>query len=182
CLLETGLLALDDASVAGQEASLLEGTTVRLGVDLVEGTVDAKAQRAGLTGDAATLDAGVNVELALDVEQRERGVHELLVHLVGEVVLDVATVDGPLAGSENQAHAGHGLLATTKAGAGRDVGGTLAANGRGLSGVLGGGVVFDDVNHICHVNQSLFLRAYCATCEISNACGCCAAWGCSGPA
>src|SRR6478736_1462271 len=47
-LLETGLLALDDASVAREEAGLLEGRAVVLGVDLVERTGDAEAQRAGL--------------------------------------------------------------------------------------------------------------------------------------
>src|SRR6187431_1544265 len=82
-LLETSLLALHDASVAGQEACLLERRAVVVLVDAVEGTGHAETQRAGLTGGAATLDAGVNVEATLDVEQRERRVHELLVHLVG---------------------------------------------------------------------------------------------------
>src|SRR6188474_334637 len=44
-LLETGLLALNDAGVASQEAGLLEGRTVVLFVDAVEGTSHAETQR-----------------------------------------------------------------------------------------------------------------------------------------
>src|SRR6478672_7675598 len=49
-LLETSLLALHDASVAGEQAGLLQGRTVGLDVDGVERTGDAQAQRAGLAG------------------------------------------------------------------------------------------------------------------------------------
>src|SRR5204863_3589857 len=56
-LLEAGLLALLDPRVAGQEAGLLERGPVRVDVDLVESAGHAQAKRAGLTRDAATVDA-----------------------------------------------------------------------------------------------------------------------------
>jgi hypothetical protein len=52
-LLETGLLALDDAGVTGEEAGLLEGGTVVLAVDLVQRTGDRETQGARLTRGAA---------------------------------------------------------------------------------------------------------------------------------
>jgi hypothetical protein len=137
-LLETGLLALDDAGVAGQEAGLLQRRAVVLGVDRVQRTGDAEAQGAGLAGDAAAGDARDDVEATLDVHELQRGVHELLVHLVREVVLDGAAVDLPLAGAGDQAHARDGLLATAEGLAGS--GQALATPGgrSGLGGVAGG--------------------------------------------
>src|SRR5690606_22369810 len=67
-LLQTRLLTLDDAGVAREEASLLERGAVVLGVDLVERTSDAEAQRTGLTRAAAAGDAGDDVEPALDLD------------------------------------------------------------------------------------------------------------------
>ena len=55
-LLETGLLALDDASVTGEEAGLLERRAVVLAVDLVQRARDGEAQRAGLARGATTGD------------------------------------------------------------------------------------------------------------------------------
>ena len=59
-LLEAVLLRLLLARVAGEEAGLLERGP-QLGVELDEGTGDAEAQRAGLAGDAATVERGVDV-------------------------------------------------------------------------------------------------------------------------
>src|SRR5690606_19108136 len=92
-LLETGLLALDDAGVTREEAGLLEGRTVVLGVDVVQRTGDAETQRAGLARVAATRDAGDDVVGTREVQHGERVVDQLLVQLVGEVVLKGATVD-----------------------------------------------------------------------------------------
>lgn len=141
-LVQTGLLALDDTSVAGEESGLLQRGTVGLTVDLVEGAGDAQAQSAGLAGDATTVDAGDDVEAALEVEDGEGGTHELLVQLVGEVVLQGAAVQRPLAGARNEAHAGDGLLAATQASTGSGDGLATALNGAlGLGGVAGGGVL-----------------------------------------
>src|SRR5690606_31895879 len=104
-LLETGLLALDDARVAGQEAGLLEGRAVVLEVDLVQGTRHAVAQGTGLAGGATAVDAGDDVVGALELQHLEGVVDLLLVQLVREVVLQGAAVDGPLAGAGDDAHA-----------------------------------------------------------------------------
>ena len=97
-------------------------------------TGDAEAQSAGLTRDAATVDARDDVETTLDVDQLQRGVDELLVHLVREVVVKRTTVDLPLAGAGDDADAGDGLLATAGAVAGGD-------DGRTNVGASGGGRV-----------------------------------------
>ena len=129
-LLETGLLALHDAGVAGQQTGLLQSRAVGLFVDLVERAGHAEAQGAGLTSGAATVDARDHVEAALELQLGERLVGDLLVQLVREVVVERAAVDPPLAGARDDAHAGDGLLATTGRRAGRDRGRT----GRGVRG------------------------------------------------
>ena len=138
-LLEACLLTLGGAGIAGQEASLLEGRTVSVAVDLVEGARHAEAQGTGLAGDAAAIDAGDDVEAAVNVEQDEGGLHQLLVQLVGEVVLEGATVDGPLAGAGDEANAGNGLLAAAQARAGRGDGLTGAGGSRLGLGRVGAG-------------------------------------------
>src|SRR5690554_5602061 len=117
-LLQTGLLTLNDACVASEEASLLESRAVGLVVDLIEGPSHTQTHCASLPGGAAAGHANVDIELALDVEQRERVVHFLLVKLVGEVCLERAAVDEPLASAGDQAHAGNSLLTAAKASAG----------------------------------------------------------------
>src|SRR3954447_1561297 len=94
-LLQTGLLALGRAGVAREQPGLLQRGTVGVDVDRVERAGHAEAQRTGLAGDAAAVDPGDHVEATLQAERRERLVDDLLVQLVGEVVLDAATVDGP---------------------------------------------------------------------------------------
>src|SRR3546814_12954044 len=79
------LLALDDTSVAGQQARLLQGRTVGLDVDRVQRPGHAETQRAGLAGDAAAVDAGDDVEAPLELQGGARLVHDLLVPLVREV-------------------------------------------------------------------------------------------------
>src|SRR5690606_11056933 len=75
-LLQAGLLALDGAGVPGQEPGALERGPVVLGVDLVERAGDPQAQRTGLAGGAATVDARDHVEAPLDVDELERAVHQ----------------------------------------------------------------------------------------------------------
>src|SRR5699024_12033179 len=82
--------------VTGEEAGLLQGRTVVVPVDLVQRTRDREAKGAGLTGVAAAVDAGDDVEAVFDVEENERGVHQLLVHLVWEVVVQRAAVYLPV--------------------------------------------------------------------------------------
>src|SRR5699024_1879622 len=117
-LLETGLLALDDACVAREEAGLLERRTVVVAVDLVERAGDREAQRAGLARGSAAADARDHVVRAGEAEQRERVGDELLVQLVGKVLLERATVHREGARTRDQAHACDGALTATHGGAG----------------------------------------------------------------
>src|SRR4051812_27270239 len=159
-LLEAGLLALLDAGVARQEAGLLERGAVGLEVDLVERAGHAEAQRAGLAGRAAAVDAGDHVEAALEVGDLEGVVHQLLVHLVGEVLLQGAAVDLPRAGARDETHAGDGLLA---AAGGRAGGGDARTAAAGLGragavaarGVLVGEVALDLGAGLGHCSPSV---------------------------
>ena len=56
CLVQTSLLALHDASVAGQEASLLQGGAVGITIDGVQSAGNAEADGAGLAGGAAAVN------------------------------------------------------------------------------------------------------------------------------
>src|SRR5690606_9388770 len=105
-LLETGLLALDDAGVTSEEAGLLERGAVVLAVDLVGRAGDRETQRTGLAGGAASGDAGDHVVRADEVEQLERVGDELLVQLAREVLLELTAVHGERAGAGDEAHAG----------------------------------------------------------------------------
>src|SRR5687768_1183999 len=100
-LLQSGLLALDGAGVAREQPGLLEVGAVGVDVDGVERAGHAEAQGAGLTGDAAAVDAGDHVEAALELQRNEGLVDDLLVQLVGEVAVERAAVDGPLAGARD---------------------------------------------------------------------------------
>ena len=71
----------------------------------------------------------MDVEAALELQLGERLVGDLLVQLVGEVVLQRAAVDGPLAGARDEADARDGFLAATGRAGGLDGGGA----GRGVS-------------------------------------------------
>ena len=109
--MQSSLLALDHAGVAGQEARLLESGAIGVTVDLVEGSSDAQTQGSGLSGDTTAVDAGDDIETPFEVEDGEGSPHELLVQLVGEVVLQAPPVEGPLTGAGNETDAGNGFLA-----------------------------------------------------------------------
>src|SRR6478672_10756788 len=96
-LLEAGLLALGDARVAGEEPGLLERGTVQLLVDAVERTGHAEADRAGLAGGATAVHTDEHVVGTGEVEHGERLADDLLVHLAGDVRLQRAPDDLPLA-------------------------------------------------------------------------------------
>ena len=137
CLVQTSLLALHDASVAGQEASLLQGGAVRITIDSVQSAGNAEADGAGLAGGAATVNEDDSVELAFELEQNDRGVDLTLQQLGGEVLLQSAAVDGPLAVTRNQTDTGDSLLAATGAVARLNRGGAGASASVGLGGVVG---------------------------------------------
>ena len=64
-LLQAGLLALDLARVAGEEALALE-RDARFGIGLDERPGDPVTQRAGLAGDAAAVQPGAEIEPSLE--------------------------------------------------------------------------------------------------------------------
>jgi hypothetical protein len=92
----------------------------------------------------------------LELGGRERLVDDLLVELVREVVVQLAAVDGPLAGAGHDAHPGDRLLATAGGRGGSDgrrlersvgarralggVGDALLVDLEGLAVVLGAGL------------------------------------------
>ena len=110
--MQTGLLALHDAGVAGQEASLLQGGAVGVTIDGVQSAGHAETDGAGLAGGAAAVNEDDSVELAFELEQNDRGVDLTLQQLGGEVLLQSAAVDGPLAVTRNQTDTGDSLAAT----------------------------------------------------------------------
>src|SRR5580698_8197359 len=109
-LLEAVLLRLLLACVAGQEARALQDGPV-LGVHLAQAAGNAQAHGAGLSGDAATVNGGVDVVGLVGVGEAQRLGHQHAVRGRGEVALNRQLVhrDRPLAGTE--ADAGHRLLA-----------------------------------------------------------------------
>src|SRR4051794_21961580 len=171
-LLETRLLALDDAGVTSQEAGLLERRAVVLAVDLVQGASDRETQRAGLTGGAAAGDLDDHVVAAEQVEHLERVVDELLVQLVREVLLERAAVHQIGAGAGGEARAGDGLLAAADGRAGnaehraRSLGGFFDGRlgGEALHELFGKG--FFDACHVVRVLEVCvreWAARYCAT-------------------
>src|SRR5437868_9335734 len=195
-LLQSVLLALGGARVTGEEAGLLERRAVRLDIESGQPTGQAHAQGAGLTGDAATVDARDHVERLFGAEHHEGLVDDLLVNLVREVVLERTTIDRPLAGARHDADAGDRFLAAAGAvRVARDDGlthGGVGA-GSGLSGVLGREFLagnfqlglYDrlDTGGLSHGTPLTLSRiCYWAIWVISNGTGCWARCGCSDPA
>ena len=73
------------------------------------------ADSASLAGTATADDVDDNVELALVLSQNERAVGEQLQGLQHKVGVDVAALDGHLAGAVVNANAGNGMLTTASA-------------------------------------------------------------------
>src|SRR5256885_13843979 len=113
-LVQAGLFALDNASVARQEAFALQrNPQVRIGLD--ERAGDPVPNCPGLSGGAAAVDAHADVELALDLGHLERSERQLAVDDPREVLLDRAAVEPgrPVAWAED--HSGHGGLPLARA-------------------------------------------------------------------
>ena len=104
------LLALDDARVAGQEAFALDRRAQRR---LVAGQRlgDAVLDRAGLARQAAALDGGDDVILAVAVGDVERLVDDQAQRRASEIDFLVAAVDDDLARARLQPDARDGVLA-----------------------------------------------------------------------
>ena len=109
--LQTVLLTLLHTRIAGQEAGLLQDGAV-LGVHQQQGAADAVTQGAGLAGNAAAFHGSNNVHLAQGIGGGQRLTDDHLQGLQTEVLVDVAAIDGDIAGTVlKQMHAGNGGLA-----------------------------------------------------------------------
>src|SRR4029077_14401235 len=112
-LLQTRLLTFLDPSITGHQTCLLECGSARFGIDGVESARNAKSQSSGLTGYAAAVNSGHDVVKAAHRSRSEGLRNQLLMQLVGEVVVEGATIDRPLPAAGDEADPGHRLLATT---------------------------------------------------------------------
>src|SRR5262245_520251 len=113
-LVQAGLLALDLARIACQEALALERhPQARVGLD--ERAGDPVANRSGLSGRAAPVDADAQVEGSLDPRHLERRERRDLVRLAREVVLDRASVHPGRPVARAQDHARDRRLALPRA-------------------------------------------------------------------
>src|SRR5690606_19115655 len=113
-LAQTDLLALDLAGVAGHETGLAQRATQGFVVgDQCAG--DAMANGAGLTGDAATQNGDVDVELLGVLGQFQRLANHHARGFTTEEVLQGAVVDGDLASTRTQEDASGSGLATASA-------------------------------------------------------------------
>src|SRR5579859_6169817 len=74
-LVETDLLTLDFAGVAGHKASLAQ-LGLQAFVVLDQGASDAETDRTGLAGDAAASDGDVDVKLVGRFDQLKRLTHD----------------------------------------------------------------------------------------------------------
>ena len=103
-LVEPGLLALDDACVAREEALALERHP-QLGIGLDERTGDPVPHRAGLAGRAAAVDADADVERSLDAGGLQRCERQRAVGGAREVVLERPAVEPRLPVARAKDHA-----------------------------------------------------------------------------
>jgi len=113
CLWTSGLLSLDLAAVACHKAFGTECLLV-LSVNLDQGACDSQAESLRLTGVATAIEVHVDVVLLGHVEQRERLLHDELEYGAGEVLCQVALVDGNLASTFADIYAGNGALAAAQ--------------------------------------------------------------------
>src|SRR4249919_1711433 len=111
---QTDLLALDFAGVAGHESGLAQVAFQRL-VVLDQGAGDAEADGAGLAGDAAAFDGDRDVELVGHFGQLERLAHDHARGFAAKELVELTAVDGDGAFTRTQEHAGGGGLATAGA-------------------------------------------------------------------
>lgn len=102
--LETVLLPLLGAGIPGEHASYLEGGAIFASLQKSAG--DAKADSLGLASEATTLGVHFDVIFAINAQD---GQGLLEVHDeggIGEVVIDIASIDGDLALAGEDVNAG----------------------------------------------------------------------------
>src|SRR5690606_22806940 len=113
-LVQTDLLALDLAGVAGHEAGLAQFGLQRF-VVLDQRAGDAQADRTGLAGGAAADGGDDDVEVVRVLGEFQRLAHDHARGLAAEELVQRTAVDGDVAAALAQEHAGGGGLATAGA-------------------------------------------------------------------
>src|SRR5690554_1046487 len=104
------LLTLDDAAVAGQEATLLEDRA-QARLEVVQRLRNAVTDGAGLTGQTTTGNGDVDVVLVEAVGSDDRLLDDELQNRTGEILGEFATVDGHRTLARLDPDAGDGVLA-----------------------------------------------------------------------
>ncbi len=113
-LLATELLTFDSARVTRHQSFLLEGGLV-FRIVRNERARNAQADRTHLAGDSATVGVDFDIPFARVVENGERKVSDHVLDIGMEIFLEIATIDGTLAGTRLQDNCSDGVLATTRA-------------------------------------------------------------------
>ncbi len=104
------LFAFDLAGIAGDEACLTQGLAQGR-IVLHQRPGNAVANRAGLTGDPATADLDLDVELPGELHQFERLAHNHAAGLASKELINGPLIDGDAPGARLHMHAGRGSLA-----------------------------------------------------------------------
>lgn len=87
------LLALNLASIAGEESCCLECGTICLLVNLAEGAGDSETDGLSLTFDTAAVDGNLDVKLAKGSGNIHRLVYDITQRLEGEIHLERTVID-----------------------------------------------------------------------------------------
>lgn len=113
-LLAAVLLTFHSAGVTRHQAFLLEGGLV-FGVVRNESAGDSETDGTHLAGDSTAVSVDIDIPFFSIAQNSERKIGDHVLNIGMEVVLEVATVDGALAGTRLQDDSGDGVLATARA-------------------------------------------------------------------
>ena len=108
----TGLLTLNLAGIAGQEAVLFQYGT-QLGIDLAQCACDTHASGLGLTLDAAAVEIDGNVIALQSLGNQQRLLYLVLKNIQGEIDFQLLVVDCNLTLTRLHEYASHSGLTTT---------------------------------------------------------------------
>ena len=101
--LQAVLLTFLHTRIAGEEASLLQHGTQVLRIVLEQGAGHAVADGAGLSGNAAAGHAADDVKLLVGAGEGQGLTDDIFQGVQAKVIIDIAVVDGDLAGALVQA-------------------------------------------------------------------------------
>ena len=96
---ESVFLTLFHSRVTGQEPGLLQDRTELLAVKLNQSSGQSVADSAGLAGNAAACNGGLNVKLAGSTGELQRLANQQLEGLQAKIIVNISAVDGDLTSS-----------------------------------------------------------------------------------